>query len=311
MKSRKWLRDALQWTAGLFVLWLLFRNVPFDDALTAALRADVPLLLAITVVTCVVWFWLDSAALAYLISRFHIAFSQREARSIRALSYLVAAVNWNLGSGAIMLHLRRTKEVPLTGSLATILFYNSLDGFVLLALAAVGLALSSQNTGGFAAGVAMALAALVAIVAILRADRPRWEVLERLRGSIPVRTIRAATARDFALVGAVRLVYFLMFVFYFWAALRAFAVHVPPLHLLGTVPLVLLSGVLPFTPAGLGTQQAVMLYMLRAFGDEPAILAFGLVFPFSFLIARALLSLFYLGDLGELRTSLDEAESST
>lgn len=309
--NRKWLRSALQWTAGLFVLWLLFRNVPFEEAVTAALQADIPLLVTVTVVTCVIWFWLDAAALSYLITRFHTSFSPREARSIRALSYLVAAVNWNLGSGAIMLHLRRTKEIPLTGSLATILFYNSLDGFVLLALAVVGLALSSQDTAGFAAGVGIALAVLVAIVAILRADRPTWEVFDRMRRSIPIRTIRAAVPRDFALVGALRLVYFLMFVFYFWAALRAFAVHVPPLHLVGAVPLVLLAGVLPFTPAGLGTQQAVMLYMLRAFGDEPNILAFGLVFPFSFLLARALLSLFYLGDLGEVRTSLDEVESST
>lgn len=310
MKVRPWLRNSLQWGMGLFVLWLLFRSVPFDETLAAARHADVTLLVVVTAVTSVVWFWIDSAAISYLITRFHVPFSQREARSIRALSYLVAMVNWNLGSGAIMLHLRRSKEVPLTNSLATILFYNSLDGFILLAMAAIGLAMSAHGGSGAMIGVAIALAGLVGLVVGLRADRPQWEVIDRVRGSLAVRTIRASTVRDFAIVGSARLVYFLIFVFYFWAALRAFAVAVPPLHLMGAVPLILLAAVLPVTPAGLGTQQAAMVYLLRAFGDEANILAFGLLFPVSFMIARALLALIYLGDLPALRGSLDEARTS-
>ena len=85
-----------------------------------------------------------------------------------------------------------------------------------------------------------------------------------------------------------RLVYFLIFVTYFWAGLRIFSVEVSFLYMAGTVPMVLLSGVLPITPAGLGTQQAAMLYLLRPFGDEANILAFG---------------------LAAVRRSLDEAET--
>ena len=311
MKTRAWLRSALQWSVGLLVLWLLFRNVPLDETVAAARQADVWLLLLVTAATCVIWFWIDSAAISFLVTRFHVPFSKREARSIRALSYLVAMVNWNLGSGAIMLHLRRSKEIPLTSSLATILFYNSLDGFILLAMAAVGLATSGHGTRGAAFAVAGVLAALIALVAALRADWPEWEVIARVRNSLPVRTIRAATLRDVTLVGTARLVYFLIFVFYFWAALRAFSVTVPALHLVGSVPLILLAAVLPVTPAGLGTQQAAMVYLLRAFGDEANILAFGLVFPISFMVARAVLALFYLGDLAALRSSLAEARSSS
>lgn len=311
MKAKAWLRSALQWGLGLFVLWLLFRSVPLGETVEAARRADAALFAIVTVVTSALWFWIDSAAISYLVTRFHVPFSPREARSIRALSYLVAMINWNLGSGAIMLHLKRSKEVPLTNSLATILFYNSLDGFILLTMAAVGLATSAHGTRGAAIAVAGVLAGLVVLVAALRADRPDWEVLARLRNSIPVRTIRAATVWDFASIGMARLVYFLIFVFYFWAALRAFSVAVPALYLVGAVPLILLAAVLPVTPAGLGTQQAAMVYLLRPFGDEANILAFGLVFPVSFMIARSALALFYLGDLAALRSSLAEARSNS
>lgn len=304
------LRGAAQWGVGLLILWLLFRGVPFAEAMEAARRADLLSLVALSLFVALVWFLLDSAALSYLFTRFHVPFSQREARSIRALSYLVAMVNWNLGSGAIMLHLRRTKGVPLSGSLATMLFYNSLDGFVLLAMATLGFAAASGDMRRFAAGVGVAFAALVGLVLAIRARRPAWRPLERLRETAVLRTIRGATTYDFVLVGAVRLIYFLIFVLYFWAGLRMFSVDVSPFYMMGAVPMVLLSGVLPITPAGLGTQQAAMLYLLKPFGDEANILAFGLAFPVLMMLARLPLSLVYLPDLNALRRSLDEAESA-
>ena len=304
---RRWLRSGAQWGAGLLILWLLFRNVPFAEAIEAARRADMVSLVSLSLLVSLVWFLLDSAALSYLFTRFHVPFSQREARSIRALSYLVAMVNWNLGSGAIILHLRRAKNVPLTASLATMLFYNSLDGFILLGMSVLGFA--TAGAGRFAATVGVALAALLALILAIRSERPDWEPLNRLRAAVVLRTIRSATAVDFAIGGVVRLIYFLIFVLYFWAGLKIFSVDASLLYMMGTVPMVLLSGVLPITPAGLGTQQAAMLYLLRPYGDEANILAFGLAFPVIVMLARLPLSLFYLPDLNALRRTLDEAES--
>lgn len=307
-RGARHLRSAVQWGVGLLILWLLFRNVPFAEAMEAARRADLTLLVVASLLVAIIWFLLDSAALSFLFSRFHVPFSYREARSIRALSYLLAMVNWNLGSGAIMLHLRRTKGLPLTASLASMLFYNSLDGFVLLGMAAFGFATAAGGMQDFAIGVGIAFAVLLALVLAIRSDRPAWEPLDRLRGATVLRTIRTATPADFALMGVARLVYFLIFVLYFWAALRAFSVEVSATYLMGTVPLVLLSGVLPITPAGLGTQQAAMLYFLSPFGEEASILAFGLAFPVLMMLARLPLSLLYLPDLAALRRTLDEAE---
>ena len=73
--------------------------------------------------------------------------------------------------------------------------------------------------------------------------------------------------------------------------------------LLGVNERGLAAAVLPITPAGLGTQQATMLYFFARHGNEAAVLAFGLAFPVAVTLGRCLLGLRYLGTLAHLRAS--------
>jgi uncharacterized membrane protein YbhN (UPF0104 family) len=59
---------------------------------------------------------------------------------------------------------------------------------------------------------------------------------------------------------------------------------------------------IPITPAGLGTQQAAMLYFFSSYGSEAAILAFALAFPVALTLARMPLGLLYIRDLAALRS---------
>jgi uncharacterized membrane protein YbhN (UPF0104 family) len=70
-----------------------------------------------------------------------------------------------------------------------------------------------------------------------------------------------------------------------------------------------MAGALPITPAGLGTQQAAMLFFFAPYGDDASILAFGLTFPVVLLVLRAALGLPYLKDLAKLRASLDQEKA--
>ena len=72
---------------------------------------------------------------------------------------------------------------------------------------------------------------------------------------------------------------------------------------LASVPVILMAGALPITPAGLGTQAAAMLFFWSDVGDRGAIVAFGLVIPIALVGARVLLGLPYLGELRGLRKS--------
>ena len=93
------------------------------------------------------------------------------------------------------------------------------------------------------------------------------------------RPIARRPSRDLAVLVAVRACYFGAFVLYFWLGTHAFHAGVPLLLAMAATPIILVVGALPITPAGLGTQQAAMLYLFAPYGSEAAILAFALSFP--------------------------------
>ena len=84
------------------------------------------------------WWLLESGAFAYLFTRFNARVTWREARSLRGLTYLVTPINWNLGTAAIILHLRRSKGIGAVQSTSSMLFYQTIDLMVLATLALAG-----------------------------------------------------------------------------------------------------------------------------------------------------------------------------
>jgi uncharacterized membrane protein YbhN (UPF0104 family) len=86
----------------------------------------------------------------------------------------------------------------------------------------------------------------------------------------------------------------------------SFGIELPLTLAIAATPAILMAGVVPITPAGLGTQQAVMLYFFAPYGDEAAILAFGLTFPVALILFRCLIGLRYLSELPKLRRAVAE-----
>jgi uncharacterized membrane protein YbhN (UPF0104 family) len=284
------LRSALPWVICFAVLAYLFRRVPLREAFDAARHADLPSLVGAAIVGVVVWFLLESSAFAYLFSRFNAPLSRREARSLRAVTYLLTPINWNLGTASIVLHLRRSKGIAALAATSSILFYGLIDGLVLGGLTLVGVQTLPPSP----------MVDTVANVA-------KWSWRERVRSLGVFRTHSLAGARDVAVLLAIRGLYFVGFILFFWAGTRAFAVHVPLSHLAAVVPAILLVGSLPITPAGLGTTQAAMLYFFGPFGSEAQILAYGLAYPVVLIAARMPLGLLYIRDLALLRAPKEES----
>ena len=95
-----------------------------------------------------------------------------------------------------------------------------------------------------------------------------------------------------------RLPHIVLVVLTYWGALRLWGIAVPLAQGLAMVPLVLLIGALPITPAGLGTSQATLVLLFSPYVPLPhsevraaAVLAFGLIYYFWGIVAQALLGL--------------------
>jgi uncharacterized membrane protein YbhN (UPF0104 family) len=259
----------------------------------------------VTALAVTAWWLLESSAFAYLFSRFNAPVSWKEARALRGLTYLATPINWNLGTAAIILHLRRSKGIGAVPSTSSMLFYGLIDLFVLSTLALAGaMALpDSPVIGPIQRASAIAAGFAIAMLALLMAKRPTCRWLERLRGAGLFASHRDARLRDVAVLSAVRFCYFGGFVFYFWLGTWAFNVSIPLFFALAVTPILLVVASLPITPAGLGTQQAAMLYFFAPYAAEAPVLAFSLSYPVALIVTRLPLGLLYVRDLAALRES--------
>jgi uncharacterized membrane protein YbhN (UPF0104 family) len=297
------LRRALPWAIAAAILAYLFRVVPVADAWDAARQTRLEIFIPCTLASLILWFLIDSRALSYLFSRFNAPVSWLEARSLRGLTYLVTPINWNLGTATIILHLRRSKGIGAMESTSSMLFYMGIDLLVLggLALAGVWMLPRSPELDQIGRGAAILVAVQIALLALVMPRVPDWGWLRRLRSLRIFRTHGLASWRDVALLLVIRALYFGGFVFYFWLGTRAFHVDLPLFVAVAATPVILIVGAIPITPAGLGTQQAAMLYLFSSYGSEGAILAFGLAFPVAVTLGRLVLGLLYIRDLAALR----------
>lgn len=297
------LRRFLPWALTAAILWYLFRKVPAVQAWQAAREARLEVFIPVSVAAVTLWFFLESGAFAYLFSRFNAALTWSEARSLRGLTYLLTPINWNAGTAAIVLHLRRSKGIGALDSSSSMLFYSTIDGIVLGCLTLIGTRTLEPSTTitGIARAAAVFVCVQVVILTALMLRQPDWPWLRRVRNLGIFRTYRMAGGRELTVLVGIRTMYFAAYVLFFWVGANAFHVDVPLDFAMASSPLILLSAVLPITPGGLGTQQAAMLFLFAPYGAEAAILAYALAFPVAVTLTRILLGLVYVRDLGALR----------
>jgi uncharacterized membrane protein YbhN (UPF0104 family) len=302
-RAWEWLKKLAPWGVAAAILAYLFSEVPIAEAWRAARESRLEVFLSAMLGAVLLWFLLESAVFAYLFSRFNAPLSWAEARSLRGMTYLATPINWNLGTAAIILHLRRSKKIGAIESTSSMLFYQTIDGMVLAGLVLIGVwqfADSPQIVSLLRITIGFECFQ-VATLAVLMTNVPGWRWLRRVRGLGIFRTHRMATLRDIAALVVFKSLYFSVFVGVFWFGSHAFGVDVPLRLAMAATPAILLAGAIPITPAGLGTQQAAMIYFFSAYGDEAAILAFGLAFPVALVLSRCLLGLRYLRELPKLQ----------
>jgi len=304
-------KRLLPWAVAALILWFLLRRIELSGVIASAGHMDLATFAPVTLLGVIAWFLLESAAFAYLFTRFNAPVSWREARGMRGATYLLTPINWNLGTAAIIVHLRRAKGIAALEATSSLLLYGLIDAVVLVGLTMVGIAALPFSPSLHSIGriAAVLLAVELAFLGLFLLHWPRWRWMERMRSLRVFRSHAQATWRDAAVLLVIRTLYFSGFVLFFWAGAGAFGVAAPLSHMAAVVPIILMVGAIPITPAGLGTQQAAMLALLSPYGTEPQILAYGLVYPLALGVARLPIASMYLGDFAALRSAVRDARA--
>lgn len=309
---RELAKRILPWLVAAGLIYYVFTRVPFAEAWEAAQAANLGLFAGVMGTAVLAWFAIESTLYAWLFTRFNAPVDRAEARALRGMSYLFATINWNVGKAAVILRLKQTKDVPLLESTSTVMFYQSVDGVILAGFASAGMTLlptlvEDAADLSEARGWALLVIALTVVnLVILRASWPTFRWLRWWRGISIHQAHRRFAGRDLAILVGGKMVYHFLYVLVFYFGTRAFGIDLPFALALAATPIVQVVGGLPISPAGLGTQQAAMLYFFGPrFGgtaSEAAIVAFGFSFPVALVLGRCLVGVFYLKEFTAARS---------
>jgi hypothetical protein len=208
---------------------------------------------------------------------------------VRGATYLLAAINYNVGQGAIVYFVHRTAGAPILRGIATVLLILGTNVLALLFLATAGLAIAADVPHAVKVLVAVAWGGFALYIGVVAA-RPRF------LASRPVfDVLMGASVTGHARSVLVRLPHIAALLAFQISMLRAFGVAVPIVDALATLPVVFLVAVLPISIQGLGTTQAAMVYFFARYasgdteGRQAAVLAASLVGQALALTIQALL----------------------
>jgi hypothetical protein len=250
-------------TAGL--LAFLFWRTPFSQVV-AATRSATSWTIPGALLLLGAIYLADSFAIWKTFSWFLAKLSFGEVLVVRGATYLLAAINYSVGQGAIVYFVHRATGAPVLRGVATVLLIMGVNMLALLMLASVGLAIAPNAPRALFLIVAVACGGLV-VYAALVAIRPRWlasrPIFDVLLNAGFAGHLRALVVR---LPHIATLVAFNTFI------LWSFGVRVPLVDAVVSLPVVFFIAVLPISVQGLGTTQAAMVFFFARFapGDRSA-----------------------------------------
>jgi len=203
----------------------------------------------------------DSFAMWKTFNWFAAPLTLGETLLVRGATYLLAVVNYNLGQGAIIYFLNRTRGLALLRGAATVLLIMGINMLVLLSLTTLGVLLGGPGDLFRQLRIVLIVAyaglavyiALVAIKPRFLASRPLFDVLLN------------ASLKDYLKAFLIRLPHTASLIALNLAFFWGFDIQVPVHQAVALLPLVFFIGVLPISVQGLGTSQVALIYFFSSY----------------------------------------------
>jgi uncharacterized membrane protein YbhN (UPF0104 family) len=301
-------KTFLAYGAAGAIIWFVSRGIPLAAMTNAISHAHLALFLATTAGALTFWLLGETLLFSRLFTYFHRRTGFREVLIPNAAQYFLQIVNLAVAHSAMILLLSRRKGVPLLTAGCTMLFQGFVDFQVLVLMALAGLALTpSFPVRGTAWYLIAVLAALCLASWFWMRGRPTssWPryvydlpAMSAFRRARPWHYIRLVALRApiFALQGLV-----------LYLQMIAFHIHVPIGFVVALTPLIMLVTSIPFTPVGLGSEQAAILLCFHSFGTRADLLTLSLAVSLTNLIFRMALG---VGLVKPLISSMHEVTAS-
>lgn len=248
----------LAWVVTAGILFLLFRRIPVSEVVAAA-RGAAPWEIPVSLALVAALYVCDTLAIWKTFAWFVAPMPFIDVLLVRGATYLFAALNYNVGQGAIVYFVHKKTGVPVMRALATVLLMMGINVLALLFLASAGMVAAPEVPHAVTLIVTVAYAGLAIYITVL-ALRPAWlkrrPLFDVIMGAGFGGHLRALLVR-LPHIGA-------LFAFQL-GLLWGFHVAVPVVVALAAMPIVFLAAALPISVQGLGTTQAAMIYFFARY----------------------------------------------
>jgi hypothetical protein len=306
---------TLPWILTLAILEYFRRRWNLTTIVDTLAGARWGLYLALMLPYSIVYFLLDALAVTTVVRRFHAPVRYRDILPVRAVTYVLALVNSNVGQGGLALWLHRREGMPLLALFGTFLFLAFIEIYQLVLYSSLGVAIAGSGLPG------IGTVYLIAYV-LLAAWLVYFNGLRALGMTRPAPGLLATFGRarllDYAVVLAIKSVALGLAILTHWAALQLFGIHVPLIALLANLPLIFLGSALPLTVGKLHA-AALWGYLLGTIGgyaSPESLGTYSLVAHLTFLLMNAAIGIAFLPRAGreiweQAAQQRDEARASS
>jgi len=289
---------VLSWVSGILIVGFLLSQVDLAILKKAAVEANIILFLLYLSIFILFWLLFESQNLYVLIKYFGYKAKYIDILAIRASTYLLMMLNYGLGTGGILLELNRKSGISLKHSSAVVLLYVNADNISLALLTFIPglLFLEIMPTKIMIPLLAVAASFIITTICLiifikLYAVYMRHNNGTRSFFATIVFELSNFKFRRYFIIVALRTLYFASFSLFMYVAIPCFGFYVPFTALLALLPPIFFVGIIPITPAGIGTTQAAMLALFSPYGDQSKILLFSLTYTCSLILFRLLVAL--------------------
>lgn len=301
-------KRVLPWAGTVLLLAYLASTTDLKTVASSLAQVSIPAVLAVAFFGTLATFLTDSWCVSLAFSRFVCPVSYREALPIKATSYFLNVLNYNVALVGMAFYLQRSRQAPFWRALGAMFFLNLMDILALSVLLAIGLVinwgtdtldpatkmvawvLSAGGVGGFS---------FLVLVCKLELNVPLLHRVLKFELLKPLAQLDLLTVVKFVLL---RLVFLLQYLFAQYLFLKLFQVDVPIVRLVVYLPLLTFVQIIPISVSGLGTVQLVMRqfyarYVARGVGQATGVIdAFSTSAIFGFLMFRIVVAYLFLGE---------------
>lgn len=289
-------RNLGAWLAALGLIWWLAHDIPLDQFSAVLSRANLWLFIPVTAFSVLFWFVGETFLYSRLFSYFHTRTTFREMMPANAAQEFLQVVNMVAAGTALVFLVHRRKGVPWLKAGCTLLFQAFVDFQVIAWMALIGTLLAPGAPLALAWYYpAAALAAMGLIAGLWMRGRPSSRLWRWLYERPSMAAFREARSSHYLRLTLIRAPIFAVHGVVLYLEMLAFGIRAPLTDVLAFVPVLMVLGTVPITPAGLGPRQAVIVLGLGAFGSKPALLAVSLAHTLASIIFRIPLGLLFAG----------------